>query len=123
VRLDASKKLKNINPLGRYDFQSITVLSVPLFFPYDFISRFAVTVDCQIRHIEILAPRGREVNARDSRCVARISDFRTRRINVPNIPVRIDAQDSGSINNQSATIMPDESVERRVKNSRIAGQW
>lgn len=41
---------------------------------------------------------------------------------MPNIPVRIDAHDSGSINNQSATIMPGESAESsRQKHGTTAG--
>ncbi|KYN03766.1 hypothetical protein ALC62_05463 [Cyphomyrmex costatus] len=44
------------------------------------------------------------------------------RTNVPSIPVRIDARDSGSINNQSVTIMPGESAESsRQKHGTTAG--
>ncbi|EGI60507.1 hypothetical protein G5I_11333 [Acromyrmex echinatior] len=44
-------------------------------------------------------------------------------INVPSIPVRIDTHDSGSINNQSVTIMPGESVESSRQKHRTTAGW
>lgn len=103
--LDMSKKLKSINPPGRYAFQSITVFSNsgPCF-PFLFSSQlyFMFRRNGQLLN-SVYRAGSRGERARSLRCAARVSNFR---INVPNIPVRIDAHDGGSINNQSATIMP-----------------
>ncbi|KYQ52941.1 hypothetical protein ALC60_07667 [Trachymyrmex zeteki] len=53
----------------------------------------------------------------------RVSDFQTQRINVPSIPVRIDTHDSGSINNQSVTIMLGESAESSRQKHRTTAGW